>query len=1149
VVRYYVFDQVSDAKSPVVSLAGQDAPLHYGVQPGPGEPEDNPRRVGGRIAGRTAVQLNRGIYSATQFPVENKSFTVEAWVRTQGPGDIKGDAPEESGTLLSQGIGFWDGWRITITYPARTWGLEIGKRPGAYSIRTPGPVADNLWHHIVATWDGRQACLYVDGMKTVAGEYTGDYVKPDPNAPFRVGFAGFGWGSVIADYDEVVIYRRALSSLEVVQHTLYYAPLAKDAGDRLMAADARLAGGDLGGAKGEYLALLKQPGLHPHWAAAIRLRLAQVLMQQQAYPEAVREYAAVMDVADLPEGLQNSALTPLVQLALQPGEMPAGILELLEKRVSTLSPAEQVALRLNLARSLAQNGKPEAALQTYKAVLAMPDLKPHEKLEIMLQMGHSFAAARQLAQARAAYAQVAASAGAPASYRSYAMLCVARTYEREKQWAAARAEYEKVVALPEVPEVHRWEAAEGLREVNREEKGLPGPDPAASRVALPKAPAVGAQLYVSPTGSDSGTGTKEKPFATLQRARDAVREIIRQRRPPGSIVVNLARGEYRLGESFALGAPDSGTKDSPVVWRAQEKGKVILSAGRALSGFKPVTDPGTLSRLPEEARGKVMQVDLKALGITDYGQLKPRGFSHGGGSPALELFCDGQPLAPARWPNDGFARVRAVVSNDAGGAVFSYDGDRPSRWQQAKDAWIFGYWKWQWADSRDPVLALDTTAHTLRLPQVTYGGIDPGAPYFIYNLLEEIDQPGEWYLDRAAGVLYLYPTTDPTRSDLRVSLLPTAMVAMDGASWVTLAGLTLEYGQAEGVTIKDGEHCLVAGCTIRNVAGEAVIIDGGSRHGILSCDLYNLGRGGSHITGGDRKTLTPGGHFMENCDVHHFSRVDRTYTPAVLMDGCGNRIAHNRFHHSPCHSMRIEGNDHVIEFNEIHEMVRESDDQGGLDMFANPAYRGVVIRYNFWHDIGTPYPTPCGQAGVRLDDAISGVLIYGNVFYRCSNGLFGAVQLHGGKEDVICNNIFADCKYGISFSGWGEARWKQFLDSDWVKQKLHQEVDISQPPYSTRYPALAHLYENEGVHQVWRNVAYNCGEFLTRDRGIQDLMDNTVTLKDPGFVNAAGLDFSLKADSPLRQMPGFRPIPFQEIGLYEDGLRGPVASPSGPQIR
>ncbi|MCS6858684.1 MAG: right-handed parallel beta-helix repeat-containing protein, partial [Abditibacteriales bacterium] len=277
-------------------------------------------------------------------------------------------------------------------------------------------------------------------------------------------------------------------------------------------------------------------------------------------------------------------------------------------------------------------------------------------------------------------------------------------------------------------------------------------------------------------------------------------------------------------------------------------------------------------------------------------------------------------------------------------------------------------------------------------------------------------------------------------------------------------------------------------------------------------------------------------HFVENCHVYDFSRWDRTYTPAVWTDGVGTRIAHNLFHDSPGHALRLEGNDHLVEFNEIHDVVYETDDQGALDMFYNPTYRGVIIRYNFWHHIGDGRDQKM-RAGVRLDDAICGVLIYGNVFYRCGEGYFGGVQIHGGKDNVVDNNLFIDCKYAVSFSPWGAERWRQYLQSPDGVNATTKTVDIHSPPYSTRYPALARLAENPDVNMIGRNVLINGREFLARDRGIQILIDNLTLSEDPGFVNATERNFALKPDSPIYRRIGFRPIPFGEIGLYEHPLR------------
>jgi hypothetical protein len=148
--------------------------------------------------------------------------------------------------------------------------------------------------------------------------------------------------------------------------------------------------------------------------------------------------------------------------------------------------------------------------------------------------------------------------------------------------------------------------------------------------------------------------------------------------------------------------------------------------------------------------------------------------------------------------------------------------------------------------------------------------------------------------------------------------------------------------------------------------------------------------------------------------------------------------------------------------------------------------------------------------------------------------------LHGGKDDMVVNNLFVDCKYAISFSPWGPKRWKEFLDSPKLQEMLHQVVDIDRPPYSTKYPALAHLYENEGVNQVWNNAACNCGKFLIRDRSVQEVLDNQVTISEPSAATtslAPDLIESGQSGVGRLRQPGFRPIPLGEIGLYHDAWR------------
>lgn len=810
-----------------------------------------------------------------------------------------------------------------------------------------------------------------------------------------------------------------------------------------------------------------------------------------------------------------------------------------------LTAQDQVSAWLGIARGARADRDFGRARDAYRSVLGIPELSAAQRVDAALELAGACAEAGRWREARKVCEGLARDKNMPVAARAIAWLCMAKNCIETKQFDRAREACAQALALPDLPAHLRWEAESRLSEIVRLERDLPARDPMTSRVHIPARPAPGLQMYVAPAGADTNAGTAEAPFATLQRAIRAIADRkAKEGLPAGGVAVNLREGTYAMSRGIAIGPEASGTIDAPVVIRSHPGERAVLSGGAAVGGFAVVDDAAILARLPEDARGKVWRADLKAQGIADYGVRLPRGFAEQQ-SPLLEVYFNGAPLTPARWPNAGFVRTGEVADpgdKAAGrGAVFGYSGDRPARWTLAKDIWLYGYWYHDWADNAIGVAAIDTQTRQIRTLHTSVYGMRAGQEFYAFNLLEEIDQPGEWYLDHDAGILYVYPPSDPGQALVCLSMLAEPMLDVQDASHLTLENLTLELGRADAIRIRGGARCLVAGCTVRRFANAAVVVDGGANHGVLSSTLHMLGRGGVVMAGGDRKPLTPGGHFVENCEVYDFSRIDRTYTPAVYLHGVGNRIAHNRFHDTPCHAMRIEGNDHTIEFNEMYDVVRESDDQGAIDLFYNFGYRGNAIRYNYFHDIGNGRG-PCGQAGVRLDDAISGTAIYGNVFERCSEGLFGGVQIHGGKDNWVDNNLFIDCRFGVSFSRWGEKRWNEFLDSSAVRSLLYEDVNIAEAPYATRYPELARVREGIDVNRIWRNVTIDCGRLLERDGGIQDALANATLRSDPAFFDRETGGLRLRRDSRLTWAGAFAPIPFEEIGLYEDQYRRADAS-------
>jgi hypothetical protein len=652
------------------------------------------------------------------------------------------------------------------------------------------------------------------------------------------------------------------------------------------------------------------------------------------------------------------------------------------------------------------------------------------------------------------------------------------------------------------------------------------------------------KLYVATDGHDAWSGRlpapnaarDDGPFATLQRARDAIRQIKQAGPlPPGGVAVELAGGIYELAQPLELVPRDSGTEAAAIVYRSRPGAEVRLVGGKVVTGWQPVTDPAVLARIDEAARGHVLQADLKAQGVADLGSVQA-GSGWGQSEPGLELFFQDQPMTLARWPNEGFVKIvdlRGPTPVDVRGTkgcregIFTYEGDRPRRWQGAPDVMLHGYWFWDWADQRLKVESLDTDQRIITLqdkPQHAYG-FRQGQWYYAYNLLAEIDRPGEWYLDRMANRLYFWPPAPLATGRPMISVLPN-LVTMKDVSFVTLRGLTLETCRGTAVTITGGINTRVVGCVIRNTGGWAVTLNG-RESGVAGCDLYNLGEGGVSLSGGDRRTLTPAGLYLDNCHVHRFGRWNPICKPGVQVDGVGNRVTHNLFHDAPHMAVMWGGNDHLFEFNEFHSVVFGANDAGIMYAGYNPAMRGHMIRYNYFHHVYGHEGRGCN--GVYLDDMFCSATMFGNVFYQVPRAAF----IGGGHDNVVENNIFVDCQPALHVDarmmGWAAA------SVPIMKQRL-EDVPYQDEPWRSRYPQLLTYLEGNYAEPRGNLVARNvCSggkwdEVEAKAKPGVTFQDN-LTDQDPQFVDAAHLNFQLREDSPAWKL-GFQRIPLEKIGLY-----------------
>ncbi len=598
----------------------------------------------------------------------------------------------------------------------------------------------------------------------------------------------------------------------------------------------------------------------------------------------------------------------------------------------------------------------------------------------------------------------------------------------------------------------------------------------------------------------------------------------------------LRAGVYELDKALALTTEDSGSPGRPVVYRAWPGEEVRIVGGKRIVGWKPVTDKAILPRLVAEARSRVLQVSLRAAGIEDYGQVK------GGG---LELFFDDKPMTPARWPNEGFVKIAGLVEPDTVNVrgtkgsktgKFMYAGDRAKRWAEENDIWVHGYWFWDWSDERHKVESIDMEKCIISVvPPYHRYGYRVGQWFYAMNALAELDAPGEWYLDRQTGILYFWPPSPIDQGNPVVSVSDT-LVSLNDVSNVIVRGMTLEACRGTAVEMRNCTNTQIAGCVLRNIGNRAVRIEGGRNDSVVACDIYETGGGGISLQGGERKSLTPGGHLAENNHIHHYGRWTRMYTPAISINGVGNRATHNLIHDAPHMAIGFGGNDHVIEFNEIHNVCLESNDAGAIYAGRDWTMRGTVIRHNYLHEITGFEGRGC--VGVYLDDMFSGTEICGNVFYRVTRAAF----VGGGRDCLVENNIFVDCRPALHIDARATG-WAGYHVDTTMTQRL-KAMPYTSELWRERYPRLTTILADEPAAPKGNVVARNVCSGGKWDgvheaaRPYVTFSDNCLTA-DPLFEETSPQTFELSDDSPAYKI-GFEPIPFERIGLFEDEHRTEV---------
>jgi len=700
------------------------------------------------------------------------------------------------------------------------------------------------------------------------------------------------------------------------------------------------------------------------------------------------------------------------------------------------------------------------------------------------------------------------------------------------------------------------------------------------------------EFFVALNGSSLNDGTKTRPFSSLDDAKKMIRQLKKEKLlPKGDITVWLRQGIYELPASFTLTKEDAGTENGTITYSAYSGESVVLTGGKRIGydKVKPVSNEAAERIVHKEVIPQIKEIDLAALGISDYGINQITGFRRPYVNAAMELFINGKPCNLARYPNKDQIKIKPEDVIDNGikndneyypGSI-RFDKTKLTQWRLAPDIFIRGNFKYAWANDELHIKKMDASTGEVSFGDSHMCGISGGKiwnQYYFFNLIEEIDEPGEYYIDHQKGMLYFYPFEALKSSDtIMVSMPEEAIIMLKAADYITFKNITIEDGRGIGVYMENTHSDKIENCTIRNMGVVGVCIgmgskpspiyrhpdeahpfypdeklsgrigslyellyentifnrEGGKNNGIISCKISNTGCGGISLGGGDRLTLEPAGNYVYNCEFTNCARLDYSYKSPVNIDGVGNKIQHCQFNACPATSIYLHGNNHIIEYNVISDACNFMDDQGAIYLGRDPSEFGNIIRYNYFKNIGNFGMT----MAVYYDDGACGTQLYGNVFYKAGSR---TIMVGGGSYNPIYNNIFIESKLVIHLDNRLENWAKSSLSPGGIFGIRMNKVNYNEAPYSAAYPDLVTYFKDSPQipkhNDIKNNLFVNIKELHNGQKEWGPIHDeNVITNEDPGFVDAANLNFTLKENSSiLKKLPEFKSIPFSEIGLIKN---------------
>ena len=660
-------------------------------------------------------------------------------------------------------------------------------------------------------------------------------------------------------------------------------------------------------------------------------------------------------------------------------------------------------------------------------------------------------------------------------------------------------------------------------------------------------------VYVACNGRDNWSGTlvqpntagTDGPFATLARARDAIRQLRSKSggQAPLPVKVLVRGGKYYMDQVLLLDRQDGGSRSCPVVYAAYPGETPVLSGGRKLRGWQPCKE-------------RILQCTI-AEGQEGHWKFR-------------QLFYNGKSQIRARTPNfdpqnprkGGWATMEGPAQPGSQ-IVFKYKpGTFRHRWAKPSEAEVNVFIGYDWANNIIPIRSIDDQARVITLAHSTTRFTNPPSPlpynfptpfnpnqrFRVENVLEELDQPGEWCWDSDQGKLYFWPPDGTVENGEIVAPVLDTLIVVRGASSITISGLTFSETNGgdnfhpedvegvgamfampgwkycgDAVRFEGTEYCRLEENRFLNVGGNAIYLKGPcSRNVVRGNTISHVGACGICLAGTEAKEQYPVFNEVSENRLDGTGRMNMYSAGIFLGLSEGNVVGHNSIRNVPHHAINL-GNTgrsrNLVEYNEIRDTCLETSDTGAINCWMehdprNAPRQGHVIRYNLVAD--------SRERGIYLDNYTSNCLVYGNVIVRVPS--YGIV-VHGGKNNVIENNVLVETGQAIAYyDGIDGLMPAMALFSSGNRFCRNIVYRAKQVVY------LAHKRPHRVLAQSDFNLFFQCGDeksYLERQRQAGHEIHSQIA--DPLFVNPEQDDYCLRPQSPAFQLE-FDAIDLARIG-------------------